>query len=83
MRDGHNLCDQTPRLLFISSCNFVQLLFESSYYSRPAFIKLGTEDEETHCLKQGGVAADARESIRRDTAMLAAVMGTELEKSDP
>ena len=25
----------------------------------------GTEDEEIHCLKEGGVAADARESIRK------------------
>jgi len=50
---------------------FVWLLFESGYYSRALFIKLRTEDEEIHCLKQGGVAADARESIRRDTATLA------------
>ena len=32
--------DQTPRLLFISSRNFVRLLFESGYYLRAAFIKL-------------------------------------------
>ena len=70
------------RTLFISSHNFVQLLFESSYYSRAAFINLGTDDEEIHCLKQGGVAADARESIRRDTAMLATVTDTEFEESD-
>ena len=49
--------DQTPRLLFISSRNFVQLLLESGYYSRVAFIKLGMEDGEIHCLKEGGVAA--------------------------
>ena len=36
-----------------------------------------------HCLKEGGVAADTRESIRRDTAMLATAMDTELEESDP
>ena len=42
-----------------------------------------TEDEEIHCLKEGGVAADARESIRRDTATLATAMDTELEESDP
>ena len=59
------------------------LLFESSYYSRAVFIKLRKEDEEIHCLKQGGVAADARKSIRRDTAMLATVTDTELKKSDP
>ena len=32
--------DQTPWLLFISSRNFVRLLFKSSYYLRAAFIKL-------------------------------------------
>ena len=30
----------------------------------------GTEDEEIHCLKEGGVAADAMEEIRRETATL-------------
>ena len=43
----------------------------------------GTEDEEIHCLKEGGVAADARESIRRDTATLATATDTKLEESDP
>ena len=43
----------------------------------------GTEDEEIHCLKEDGVAADARESIRRDTATLATATDTELEESDP
>ena len=38
--------NQTLQLLFISSLNFVGLLFESGYYLRAAFIKLGTEDEE-------------------------------------
>jgi len=61
----------------------VWLLFESCYYLGAAFIKLWTEDEEIHCLKEGGVAADARESIQRDTATLASVTDTELEKSDP
>ena len=61
----------------------MQLLFESSYYLRAVFIKLGTEDEEIHCLKEGGVAADTRESTRRDTATLATAADTELEKSDP
>ena len=56
---------------------------ESGYYSRAAFIKLGTEDEDIHCLKQGGVAADARESIQRYTATLATVTYTQLEESDP
>ena len=48
----------------------MRLLFESGYYSRAAFIKLGTEDE-IQCLKEGGVAVDARKSIKRDTATLA------------
>jgi len=39
------------RLLLISSCNFVRLLFESGYYSRATIIKLRMEDEEIHCLK--------------------------------
>ena len=34
------LLNRMPRLLFISSCNFVRLLFESGYYSRAVFIKL-------------------------------------------
>ena len=29
------------------------------------------KEEEINCLKQGGVAADTREAIWRDTAMLA------------
>ena len=70
-------------LLCISSPNFVRLLFESGYYSRAVFVKLRTEDEEIHCLKVGEVAADARESIRIDTATLATAMDTELEESDP
>jgi len=49
------LLDQTPQLLFISSRNFERLLFESNYYLRAAFIKLRMEDEEIHCLKEGGV----------------------------
>jgi len=31
-----------------------------------------------HCLKEGGVAADTRESIRRDITMLATARDTEL-----
>jgi len=54
----------------------VWLLIKSDYCSRAVFIKLGTGDEEIHCLKQGGVAADARESIQRDTAMLATSTNT-------
>ena len=89
------LLDQTPRLLFISSRNFVRLLFESGYYSRAAFIKLsgigkifckckGFEKSQFYKInRKGGVAADARESIRRDTAMLATATDTELEESDP
>ena len=48
-----------------------------------AFIKLGMEDEEIHCLREGGVAADTRESIRRGTAMLATTTDTKLKESDP
>jgi len=44
--------DQTLQLLFISSRNFVWLLFKSSYYLRVVFIKLGTEDDEIHCLEE-------------------------------
>jgi len=69
------------QLLFISSHNFVWLLFESGYYLRAAFIKPGTEDEEIHCLKESGVAADARELPPRDTATLATVTDTELKES--
>jgi len=75
--------DQMPRLLFISSRNFVWLLFESGYYSRAPSIKLRTEDEEIYCFKEGEVAADARESTQRDNAVLGTVMDTELEESDP
>ena len=35
--------DQMPWLLYISSCDYVQLLFKSGYYLRVAFIKLGTK----------------------------------------
>jgi len=63
--------NQMPRLLFILSHNFVRLVFESGYYLRAVFIKLGTEDKKILLLKEGGMAADARESIRRDAAMLA------------
>jgi len=59
---------QTPRLLFISSHNFVRLLFESS----------NSGWKMIHCLKESGVAADTRESIRRDITMLATAMDTEL-----
>ena len=45
--------------------------------------RIGWNDEEIHCLKEGGVAADTRESIRRDTTTLATATDTELEESDP
>ena len=41
------------------------------------------EDEEIHCLKEGGAAADNRESIQRDIAVLTTATDTELEESDP
>ena len=40
----------------------------------------GTEDEHIHCLKEGRVAANAREEIRKETATLRTA---ELDKSDP
>ena len=43
----------------------------------------GTEDEEMYCLNEGGVAADARELIRRNTTMLATATECKLEESDP
>jgi len=39
-----------------------QLLFKSGIF------KIRTEHEEIHCFKEGGVTADTRESIWRDTA---------------
>ena len=65
------------------------------FYSRAAFIKLsgigkifckckGFEKSQFYKInRKGGVAADARESIRRDTATLATATDTELEESDP
>jgi len=41
------------------------------------------ENQEIHSLKQDGVAAGARESIQRNTAILATAMDIELEESDP
>ena len=58
---------------------------QCDFYPVPSknLIKLRTEDEEIHCLKKVGVAAGARESIRRDTATLATATDTELKESDP
>jgi len=58
----------------------VWLLFESGFYPRVVYIKLGMEDKEVYCFKVGGVTADARESTRRDTATLATVTDTKLEE---
>ena len=63
----------------------MSLLIESSYYSRAVFIKLGTEDEEIHCLKEASKVEWLQtpgESIRRGTAMLATATDTKLEESD-
>ena len=54
------------------------LLFESSYYSRAAFIKLGTEDEEIHWLQMPG-----RQSEEKLPCTLATATNTEFEESDP
>ena len=50
-------------------CDFY-LLIESGVYLKSHHFH-GTEDKEIHCLKESGVAADASEVIRRDTASLA------------
>ena len=42
----------------------------------------GTEDGEIHCLKEGGVAADARKTIESEPAALATATDL-LEESDP
>ena len=41
----------------------------------------GTEDDEIHCLKEGEVAVDAKETIHTETATLDAAY--EAEESDP
>ena len=41
----------------------------------------GKEDDKIHCLKEGGVAADARKTVRRDTATLASA--PEADDIDP
>jgi len=56
----------------------VQLLFESSYYLRAAFIKIGTEDEEIHWLQMSG-----RQSEETLPCTLATAMDTDLEESTP
>ena len=43
----------------------------------------GTEDDEIHCLKEGGVADDARETVKRDTATLTSLwLAAPLEADD-
>ena len=69
---------RTPRLLFISLLNCVWLLFESGYYLRVLFIKLGTEDGEIHWLQMPG-----RQSEETLPCTLAAATDTKLEESDP
>ena len=68
--------DTAATIYFIMQ--FVWLLFESSYYSRAAFIKLGTEDEEIHWLQMPG-----RQSEETLPCTLATATDTELEQSDP
>ena len=63
---------------FISLRNFVWLLFESGYYSRAAFIKLGTEDEAIHWLQMPG-----KQSKETLPCTLATATDSELEESDP
>ena len=68
--------DAVATIYFIMQ--FVWLLFESSYYSRAAFTKLGTEDEEIHWLQMPG-----RQSEETLLCTLATATDTELEESDP
>ena len=106
------MTEWTPRLLLISACNLVRLLFESGVYSRAASISFragteiqvinivykhkdsilallhgisvnidGSEDGDVHCLKDGGVAEDARVAIDRDTGTL--LSGEDRDDSDP
>ena len=42
----------------------------------------GTEDDEIHCLKEGGVAADARETVKRETATLTLLPLAALPEAD-
>ena len=65
------------RLTVISSRNLCGFYSKVTTIRERRLFNLGTEDEEIHCLKEGGVAADARESIWRDTATLATAMDTE------
>ena len=51
--------DQMLWLLFISSHNFLWLLFKSGYHSREAFVEDRRKMKKS---SNGGVAADARES---------------------
>ena len=48
----------------------VEIIQKSFHVCGVFVITDGTEDEEIHCLKEGGVAADTRQSIRRDTATI-------------
>ena len=104
------MTEWTPRLLLISACNLVWLLFESGVYSRAASVQKfksiiiinivykhkdsllallhgitvnidGSEDGDVHCLKDGGVAEDARVAIDRDTGTL--LSGEDRDDSDP
>ena len=63
-----------PWLLFISLLNFVWLLFESGYYSRAVFIKVGKEDEEIHWLQM---------PARQSEETLPCTFATATRESDP
>ena len=42
----------------------------------------GTEDDEIHCLKEGGMADDARETVKRDMATLTSLQLAALPEAD-
>ena len=44
--------------------------------------ELWCKNEEINCLKEGGMAAEARESIQRDTTTLATATDSEVKESD-
>ena len=81
----HALFDEVvpPFLLWVKECwevVLVEIVQKCFCVCRISMNTYGMKNEEIHWLKEGGVAADAREAICRETAMLDP---TELEESDP
>ena len=71
------------RAAFIKLSGISEIFCKCKGFEKSQFYKINRELRCGDCLKEGGVAADARESIRRDTATLATATDTELEESDP